>query len=86
MPNLLEQVRRTGSGYLMITGSSKFPGILGLPQVLQESSAFEIVHTEGSPGARGVVLLKSTGRPPEAVRPPCAGGARRACSPPWDCR
>lgn len=67
MPYLTEQVRRTGSGYVMITGSSKFPGILGLPSVLQESGAFEIVRSEGSRGAQGVVLLKSTGRKPEDV-------------------
>ena len=67
MPNLVEQVRGTGSGYVMITGSSKFPGILGLPTVLQRSGAFEIVRSEGGRGAGGVVLLKSTGRPPEAV-------------------
>ena len=67
MPNLLEQVRRTASGYVMITGSYKFPGILGLPSLLQESGAFEVVHAEGRSGAQGVVLLKSTGRTPEAV-------------------
>jgi hypothetical protein len=67
MPYLLEQVRRMGSGYVMITGSFKFPGILGLPSLLQESGAFEVVHAEGRSGAQGVVLLKSTGRAPEAV-------------------
>jgi hypothetical protein len=67
MPNLVEQVKETGSGYVMITGSSKFPGILGLPSILQRSGAFEIVRSEGARGAGGVVLLKSTGRPPEAV-------------------
>jgi len=67
MPNLVEQVRRTGSGYVMITGSPKFPGILGLPSVLQRSGAFELVHSEGARSAGGVVLLKSTGSPPEAV-------------------
>ncbi len=67
MPNLLEQVRRTGSDYVMITGSSKFPGILGLPSILQESGAFAIVRAEGIRNAQGVVLLKSTGRTPEAA-------------------
>jgi len=67
MPNLLEQARRTGSGYVMITGSSKFPGILGLPSILQRSGAFEIVRSEGSRGTQGVVLLKNTGRPPRPV-------------------
>ena len=67
LPNLLEQARRTGSGYVMLTGSSKFPGILGLPSILQRSGAFEIVRSEGSRDTRGVVLLKSTARPPEAV-------------------
>jgi len=67
MPNLLEQVRQTGSGYVMITGSFKYPGILGLPSLLQKSGAFKIVHAEGSLGTQGVVLLKSTGQAPEAV-------------------
>jgi 4-amino-4-deoxy-L-arabinose transferase-like glycosyltransferase len=67
MPNLLEQVQRTGSGYVMITGSSKFPGILALPSLLQESGAFEVVRAEESSDAQGLVLLKSTGRTPEAV-------------------
>jgi 4-amino-4-deoxy-L-arabinose transferase-like glycosyltransferase len=67
MPNLLRQVRRTGSGYVMITGNLKYPGILRLPKLLQESDAFEVVHAEGRSEAQGVVLLKSTGRAPEAV-------------------
>jgi hypothetical protein len=67
MPNLMEQAKRTGSGYVMITGSSKFPGILGLPSILQRSGAFEIAHSEGGWGTQGVVLLKSTGRPPGDV-------------------
>jgi hypothetical protein len=67
MPNLLEQVQRTGSGYVMITGSSKFPGILALPSLLQKSGAFEVVRAEESSDAQGLVLLKSTGRTPEAV-------------------
>ena len=67
MPNLLEQVQRTDSGYVMITGSSKFPGILALPSLLQESGAFEVVRAEESSDAQGLVLLKSTGRTPEAV-------------------
>jgi 4-amino-4-deoxy-L-arabinose transferase-like glycosyltransferase len=67
MPNLLEQVQRTRSGYVMITGNHKYPGILKLPSLLQESGAFEVVHAEGGSRAQGVVLLKSTGRAPEAM-------------------
>jgi hypothetical protein len=72
MSNLLGQVRRNGSGYVMISGSSKYPSILRLPSDLEESNAFEVVHTErghkGKSGAEeGVVLLKSTGRAPGAV-------------------
>jgi hypothetical protein len=67
MPNLLTQVRQSSSDYVMITGSPVFPGILGLPSLLQESGAFEVVHAEGGTSAKGVVLLKSTGRAPEAV-------------------
>jgi 4-amino-4-deoxy-L-arabinose transferase-like glycosyltransferase len=67
MPKLLEQVKRTGSGYVMITGSPKFPGILGLSSLLQRSRAFEVVRADGIRGAQGVELLKSNGRAPEAV-------------------
>jgi hypothetical protein len=72
MTSLLEQVRRTGSGYVMISGGDKLPGILELPPRLQESGAFEVVHREldldGTPGTnRGLVLLESTGRAPRAV-------------------
>ena len=67
MPNLLKQAAQSGSDYVMITGSSVFPGIMWLPSLLQESGAFETVHAEGRRVVEGVVLLKSTGRPPEAV-------------------
>src|SRR3712207_4435868 len=72
MTSLLEQVRRTGSGYVMISGGDKLPGILELPARLQESGAFEVVHSEpdhqGASGSnQAFVLLKSTGRAPEAV-------------------
>ncbi len=62
MPNLLEQLRQSGSDYVMITGSSKCPRILGVPSLLQESGAFRLVHVEGRSGAQGIVLLKSSGR------------------------
>jgi 4-amino-4-deoxy-L-arabinose transferase-like glycosyltransferase len=67
MPNLLKQAHRSGSEYVMITGSSVFPGIMGLPALLQKSGAFGVVHAEGRSGAQGVVLLKSTGGTPRAV-------------------
>jgi len=67
MPNLMEQVRRTGSDYVMITGSPKFPGVLGLPSVLERSGAFEVVRSEGILNPDGLALLKATGRAPEAV-------------------
>jgi 4-amino-4-deoxy-L-arabinose transferase-like glycosyltransferase len=71
MSNLQRQVRRTRSGYVMISGGYKFAGIMGLPSRLQESGAFEVVHSELDKGASGrnesLVLLKSTGRAPEAV-------------------
>jgi hypothetical protein len=67
MTNLLEQVRRTGSNYVTITGNVKYPSILGLSSLLQESGAFEVVHAEGRSSAQGAVLLKSTGVAPKAV-------------------
>jgi hypothetical protein len=72
MSNLLDQVRRTHADYVMISGGYKFAGIMGLPSHLQESGAFEVVHSEldnEGPSGRNesFVLLKSTGRKPEAV-------------------
>jgi 4-amino-4-deoxy-L-arabinose transferase-like glycosyltransferase len=69
MSNLLEQVRRTGSDYVMISGGYTLPGILELPPRLEESGAFEVVHSElDRRGAnKGLVLLKSTRRAPRAV-------------------
>ena len=64
MSHLSEQVGRTGSDYVMISGDYKYPGILGLPSLLRGSGAFKVVHTERSSGAQGVVLLKSTGQSP----------------------
>ena len=55
----------------MISGGYEFRGFMGLPSRLQESGAFEIIHSELDKGASGrnesLVLLKSTGRAPEAV-------------------
>jgi hypothetical protein len=70
--NLLEQVGQSRAGYVMVSGSYMFPGMLQLPSPLQESNAFEVIHAEfgqeGESGAyEGVVLLKSTGRAPKAV-------------------
>jgi hypothetical protein len=72
MSNLLEQVRQSSSGYVMISGSYAYPDILKLSSLLEESNAFEVVHTELDPKGKssanqGVVLLKSTGRAPKAV-------------------
>jgi 4-amino-4-deoxy-L-arabinose transferase-like glycosyltransferase len=67
MTYLLQQVPRTGSGYVMITGNAKYPSILELSSLLQESGTFEVVHAEGRSSAQGIVLLKGTGRAPEAV-------------------
>jgi 4-amino-4-deoxy-L-arabinose transferase-like glycosyltransferase len=72
MSNLVQQVRRTGAGYVMISGYYEFPGLPGLQARLDQSRAFKVLHTElghggGSVARRGLVLLKSTGRAPEAV-------------------
>jgi hypothetical protein len=71
MSNLLGELRRTHSNYLLISGGYKFSGIMELPSRLQESGAFEVVHSELDKGTSGrnesLVLLKSTERKPEAV-------------------
>jgi len=53
--DLLKQVPWAGSGCVMITGNAKYPGILKLPSLLQESGAFEVVHAEGRSSAQGLV-------------------------------
>ena len=71
MSNLLEQ-SRTRSGYVLITSSHVFPRIVVLPQRLEKSGAFKIVHSERIQkgpyrNTDGLVLLKSTGRSPKPV-------------------
>jgi 4-amino-4-deoxy-L-arabinose transferase-like glycosyltransferase len=72
MPNLLRQVRESGSDYVVVSGSYAFPGILELPAALQRSKAFEVVHVEldqkaESDANKGVVLLKTTGQAPKPI-------------------
>ena len=67
MNYLLQQVPGTGSGYVMITGNAKYPSILELSSLLQESGTFQVIHAEGISSAQGVVLLERTGRAPEAM-------------------
>ena len=71
MPNLLEQVRREGSDYVMIAGPFQ-PRYANLPSPLLESKAFEVVHAElpreGEPaGTQGVVLLRRTDLAPKVL-------------------
>jgi hypothetical protein len=72
MPNLLGQLRRNDSAYVMTSSNHVFPSILELPSALQESNAFEIVHAEldergRSGGNQGVVLVRNTGRAPRSM-------------------
>jgi hypothetical protein len=71
MPNLLEQVRREGSDYVMIVGPHE-PRYAKLPSPLLESKAFSVAHTEfahrgESVGTRGLVLLARTDLAPKAL-------------------
>lgn len=70
MSNLVKQTRQSNSDFLMISGSTVFPGILRLSPILQRSNAFEVAHIERARRTstkRGVVLLKTTGREPETL-------------------
>lgn len=72
MTNLLEQMRRNDSNYVVISGSYVFPGILQLPLPLIKSGAFKAVDTApdssaGSSAHQRVVLLESTGRKPKTL-------------------
>lgn len=72
MPGLMEQVRDRGSEHIMVAGTPKYPGLLKLPTVLEDSGAFRVLHAEYGYGGKararqGVVLLKSTGKKPESV-------------------
>jgi hypothetical protein len=71
MLNLLEQVRREGSDYVMIVGPHE-PRYAKLPSPLLESKAFSVAHTEfahrgESVGTRGVVLLERTYLAPKVL-------------------
>jgi hypothetical protein len=70
--NLLRQSRQSDSDYVAISGNYVFPAILGLPPALRASGAFDVAHANLLVRSRkgvkqGVVLLKSSGRGPEAV-------------------
>jgi hypothetical protein len=65
MSNLLEQVRREGSDYVMIAGPHE-PRYAKLPLPLLASKAFEIAHAE-SGRIRRVVLLERTGLAPKVL-------------------
>lgn len=71
MSNLLEQVRREGSDYVMIAGPHE-PRYAKLPSPLLASKAFEVAHAEpareGESGRiRRVVLLERTGLAPRVL-------------------
>jgi hypothetical protein len=71
MPNLLEQIRREDSDYIMIAGPHE-PRYAELPSPLLSSKAFKIAHVEppreGDPdGTQGVVLLERTGLAPRIL-------------------
>lgn len=73
MPNLLEQVRREDSDYIMIAGPHE-PRYAELPSPLLSSKAFKVAHAEpargGDPdGTQGVVLLERTGLAPRMLPP-----------------
>ncbi len=70
--NLREQTRQSDADYAAVSGNYVFPGILELPAALRKSGAFDTVHAnvvvmKRTGKKQGVVLLKSTGRTPEAV-------------------
>jgi hypothetical protein len=71
MSNLLEQVRREGSDYVLIAGPHQ-PRYAMLPSPLLKSKAFEVAHAElhqeGKPaGAQAVVLLERTDLAPKVL-------------------
>jgi 4-amino-4-deoxy-L-arabinose transferase-like glycosyltransferase len=70
--NLEEQSRQADADYVAISGNHVFPAILGLPPAMRSTYAFGLAHANVVQGRRsgskqGVVLLESTGRPPESV-------------------
>ena len=70
--HLAKQLRDTDAGYVAVYGGRRFPPLLGLPPALRESGAFVLAHANVGVAStrgqeRGVVLLKSTGAPPEAI-------------------
>ena len=67
-PNIMNQTRQRNVKFLMMTDFPIFPGLLGSASGLADSGAFEVVHRNGNVADNeGFVLLRSTGRPPDAV-------------------
>jgi 4-amino-4-deoxy-L-arabinose transferase-like glycosyltransferase len=70
--DLLEQSRQSDADYVAVPSNRMFSAILGLPQALRASKAFDLAHANLSVGKgrgakQGVVLLEGIGRAPEAV-------------------
>jgi len=70
--NLLKQSRQSEADYVAVSGNHVFPAILGLSPALRATDAYDLAHASAVTRRRsgikkGVVLLESTGRTPEAV-------------------
>ena len=66
--SIMDQTGQRHIQFLMMTDYPTFPGLLSSASGLADSGAFKVVHQNGNAANNeGFVLLKSTGRPPEAV-------------------
>ena len=61
-------MRVKGTDFLLMAAYPTYPGLLGSSSGLENSGAFEIVHTEGEVTKdEGFAMLKSTGKIPKAA-------------------
>ena len=68
VPNVRRQMRVKETDFLLMAAYPTYPGLLSSSSGLENSGAFEIVHTEGEVTKdEGFAMLKSTGKIPKAA-------------------
>jgi 4-amino-4-deoxy-L-arabinose transferase-like glycosyltransferase len=68
VPNVVSQLRKQDTKFLMMAAYPTYPGLLSSSSGLEDSGTFEIVHQEGTVAEDdGFAMLVSTGQSPKAA-------------------
>jgi 4-amino-4-deoxy-L-arabinose transferase-like glycosyltransferase len=68
VPNVVSQLRKQNTKFLMMAAYPTYPGLLSSSSGLEDSGTFEIVHQEGKVAKDdGFAMLVSTGQSPKAA-------------------